>query len=88
MRKFLIPLTTITISIIAAIIVASIATVNIVYGQNTTALQGADYNETTNTTTIPKKLIASIIINAINSKISSVYDDSVKKSMIDYEHTR
>ncbi len=88
MGKFLISLTTITISIIAAIIVASISTLNVVYGQNTTVLQGADYNETTNTTTIPKKLIASIIITAINSKISSVYDDSVKKSMIDHKHSR
>jgi hypothetical protein len=82
-------LTTITVSILAAIIVASIATISVVYAQNTTTLQGAHYNEINSTTTvIPKKLIASIIINAINSKISSVYDGNVKKSMIDYEHTR
>jgi hypothetical protein len=87
MRKFVIALTTITVSIIVAIIVESMAASSVVYAQNTT-LQGADHNNTTNTTIPIKKLNASIIINAINSKISSVYDDIVKKSTIDYEHTR
>ena len=87
MRKFVITCATIVFSIIIAFIVASMAAPSLVYAQNT-ALQGADYNNTTNTMTPIKKLDASIIIDAINSKIRSVYDDNVKKSTIDYEHTR
>ena len=66
-----------------AIIVASLATATDVYAQNTTTVQqqALSLTNTTNTTmttattTIPMSgLNASIIINAINAKIKSIYD--------------
>jgi hypothetical protein len=87
-RKFLIAFTTIIVNIISAIVVGSMATTSVVYAQNTT-IHGADYNNTNNmTTTAIKKLDVSIIINAINAKIRSIYDGNGEKSTIDYEHIR
>ena len=66
-----------------AIIVASLAAATDVYAQNTTTVQqqALSLTNTTNTTmttattTIPMSgLNASIIINAINAKIKSIYD--------------
>ena len=76
------------------IVVSIIAVSNCINGGekrclcHNTTLQGAAYNNSTNTTKLIKKLDASIIIDAINAKIRSVYDGNGKKLTIDYEHTR
>ena len=87
MRKFVITFMTMVVSIMAAISIASMAATSVVYAHNTT-LQGVDYNNSTNMTKLIKKLDASIIIDAINAKIRSVYDGNGEKLTIDYEHTR
>ncbi|HEY7079439.1 MAG TPA: hypothetical protein VH500_07040 [Nitrososphaeraceae archaeon] len=79
MRKFVIAFSTIVVSIIAAIVVVSMVATSVVYAQNS-MLQGADYNNSTNPTTLRKKLHANIIIDAIHAKIRSVYDGYGKKS--------
>ena len=75
MRRSIIVLTTIVVSIIVAIIVSSMAVTSVVYALNIHAAQVSDYTNTTNTKIIIKKLNASIIIDAINTKIRSIYSD-------------
>jgi hypothetical protein len=87
MRKFVIVFTTIVVSIIADIVLASMEAKSVAYAQNTT-LQEADYNNSTNPTTLMKKLHANIIIDAINAKIRSVYDGNGEKSTSDYKHIK
>ena len=83
MRKFVIVFTTIVVSIIADIVLASMGATSVAYAQNTT-LQGADYNPTT----LMKKLHNNIIIDAINAKIRSVYDGNGEKLTSDYKHIK
>jgi hypothetical protein len=87
MRKFVIVFTTIVVSIIADIVLASMAAKSVAYAQNTT-LQGAGYNNSTNPTILIKKLHNNIIIDAINVKIRSVYDGNGEKTTSDYKHIK
>jgi hypothetical protein len=66
----------ILVYIIATLIVniASIATTITVYAQNTTMIQQTNYGNTTTISPI-KRLNSSIIIDAINTKIRSVYGE-------------
>ena len=74
MRRSIIALTTTVVSIIVAIVVSSMA-VTSVYALNIHAAQVGDHTNITNTKIIIKKLNASIIIDAINTKIRSIYSD-------------
>ncbi len=60
---------------------------SVAYAQNTT-LQGADYNKSTNPTTLMKRLHNNIIIDAINAKIRSVYNGNGEKMTSDYKHIK
>ena len=73
MRKSVIFMITIVVNIIAAIVVASVAAISTAYAQNTTTIQQTNYNNTTTISPI-KRLNPSIIIDAINTKIRSVYN--------------
>ena len=74
MRRSIIALTTTVVSIIVAIVVSSMA-VTSVYALNIHPAQVGDHTNTTNTKIIIKKLNASVIIDAINTKIRSIYSD-------------
>ena len=74
MGRSIIALTTTVVSIIVAIVVSSMA-VTSVYALNIHAAQVGYHTNTTNTKIIIKKLNASIIIDAINTKIRSIYSD-------------
>lgn len=60
-------------NIVAGIVVASMVAMSIVYAQNTTTLQPINSSNTTTILSI-KRLNPSIIINAVNDKIRSVYN--------------
>ena len=74
MRKSVIFIIITTIvNIVVAILVESIAATITVHARNTTTIQQTNYRNTTTISPI-KRLNASIIIDAINAKIRSVYD--------------
>ena len=76
MRRSIIALTTPVVSIIVAIVATSMAVTSVVNAQNIYTAQVADYTNTTNTKILIKKLNASIIIDAINAKVRSIYGNS------------
>jgi hypothetical protein len=78
MRKSVIFIITIIVNIVAAIVVASVAAMAIVYAKNTTTIQQTNYSNTT-TLSPTKRLNPSIIIDAINAKIRSVYNSEAIK---------
>jgi preprotein translocase subunit SecY len=74
MRKSVIFIIITTIvNIVVAILVESIVATITVHAQNATTIQQTNYRNTTTISPI-KRLNASIIIDAINAKIRSVYD--------------
>ena len=75
MRKSVIFIIITTIvNIVVAIVVSSVPAIITVYAQNTTTIQQTNYSNTT--TILPiKRLNPSIIIDAINAKIRSVYGE-------------
>jgi hypothetical protein len=82
-RKFVITFTTAIANITLAIVVGSVAAATVVYAQNATTTQQTNYNYTnaTNTTIPPiKGPNASIIIDAINAKIRSIYGGGDEKT--------
>ena len=83
MRKSVITLLTTVANIVVAMVVASVAAATVVCAQNATTTQQTNYNYTnaTNTTMPPiKGPNASIIIDAINAKIRSIYGGGDEKT--------
>jgi hypothetical protein len=81
-RKFVITFVITVANIALAIIVVSVPPATVDYAQNTTTTQQTNYSYTNTTNTRPpiKGPNASIIIDAINAKIKSIYggDDNEK----------
>ncbi len=78
MRKFVIVVTAGVVNILVAMVVAPMAATSIIYAQDTSNIQAVNFTNTSNATISIKKLNASIIINAINAEIRSVYNDDGK----------
>ena len=85
MRKSIIFIITIIVNIVVAILIVSIAAITIVYAQNTTTIQQTNYSNTTTISPI-KRLNPSIIIDAINAKIRSVYSNKESSIISNIHH--
>lgn len=73
------------VNIVVAIVVASMAAIIIVYAQNTTTIQQTNYSNATTISPI-KRLNATIIIDAINAKIRSVYNSEESSIISNIRH--
>jgi hypothetical protein len=71
--KYAVFIIAIIVNMVTAILVTSVAAISIVYAPNTTTIQHTNYSKTTVISPI-KRLNANIIIDAINTKIRSVYN--------------
>lgn len=99
MSKFAIFLTTL-VNIAIAVVAASVTAMNSVYAQNTTitntttiATQQTNHSNTTSATSPLKGLNTSVIVDAINAKIRSIYEDNDEKSTnsvtkINHDHNK
>jgi hypothetical protein len=75
------------VNIVVGFAVASFTAISIVYAQNTTTLQQTNYSNTTIISPI-KRLNPSIIIDAINAKIRSVYNSEESLIVSNIRHCR
>ncbi|HEY7573438.1 MAG TPA: hypothetical protein VH796_18920 [Nitrososphaeraceae archaeon] len=101
MSKFAIFVTTL-VNIAIAVVVASVAAINSVYSQNTTnaittinttTMQQTNHSNTTSATSPLKELNTSAIVDAINAKIRSIYEDNDEKATnsvtkIEHDHDK
>jgi hypothetical protein len=97
--KFAIFLTTL-VNIAIAVVVASVTAMNSVYAQNTTntttnttTTQQTNHSNPTSATSPLKGLNTSVIVDAINAKIRSIYEDNDEKASnsvtkIDHDHDK
>jgi hypothetical protein len=86
------------VNIAIAVVVASVAAINSVYAQNTTTsitttTQQTNHSNTTSATSPLKAPNTNAIVDAINAKITSIYEDNDEKATnsvtkIDHDHDK
>ncbi len=89
---------TMFVNIAIAVVVASVAAINSVYAQNTTTsitttTQQTNHSITTSATSPLKAPNTNAIVDAINAKIRSIYEDNDEKATnsvtkIDHDHDK